>query len=213
MFSFKRENEKFSVIDARETAPELSAFDMFDTNSIATGGLSIAVPGEIKGYWKAHELFGKLKWNKLFQPAIEMCFNGYCLPHSQHKYLKMYERRTQNNESWKETFINELKNEIYKANTLMRRPKLGKVFEKIAREGESAFYDGILTDTILNEVKINGGIITKADLNNYQALVKDPVTYKLKNGTEIGSVPPPSCGILLNFMLSLLDCKYLMIAG
>jgi gamma-glutamyltranspeptidase/glutathione hydrolase/leukotriene-C4 hydrolase len=206
MFSFKRENEKFSVIDARETAPELSAFDMFDTNSIATGGLSIAVPGEIKGYWKAHELFGKLKWNKLFQPAIEMCFNGYCLPHSQHKYLKMYERRTQNNESWKETFINELKNEIYKANTLMRRPKLGKVFEKIAREGESAFYDGILTDTILNEVKINGGIITKADLNNYQALVKDPVT-------EIGSVPPPSCGILLNFMLSLLDCKYLMIAG
>ena len=198
------------MIDARETAPQLSSFDMFDKHSISKGGLSIAVPGEIKGYWKAHEMFGKLKWSKLFQPAIEMCLNGYCLPHSQHKYLKMYERRTKNYVEWKETFINELKNEIYETNMLMRRPKLGKTLEKIAKDGESAFYNGTLTDLIVKEINSNGGIITKSDLNNYNVLVKDAITHKLNNGVEIASVPPPSCGILLNFILALLDCKLLL---
>jgi gamma-glutamyltranspeptidase/glutathione hydrolase/leukotriene-C4 hydrolase len=46
--------------------------DMFKNCSKTKGGVAIAVPGEIKGYWKAHQMFGKLKWNKLFQPAIEM---------------------------------------------------------------------------------------------------------------------------------------------
>jgi gamma-glutamyltranspeptidase / glutathione hydrolase / leukotriene-C4 hydrolase len=68
-----RENEKITVIDARETAPLNSTANMFNNLSDKTkGGLSVAVPGEIKGYWQAHQMFGKLKWSKLFQPAIEM---------------------------------------------------------------------------------------------------------------------------------------------
>lgn len=38
-----------TVIDSRETAPALSSPDMFKANSKTKGGLSIAVPGEIKG--------------------------------------------------------------------------------------------------------------------------------------------------------------------
>lgn len=45
---------------------------MFCHDSKTKGGLAIAVPGEIKGYWKAHQMFGNLKWSSLFQPAIEM---------------------------------------------------------------------------------------------------------------------------------------------
>jgi len=73
VFETKRENEKITVIDARETAPLNSTPHMFNSLSDKTkGGLSVAVPGEIKGYWQAHQMFGKLKWSKLFQPAIEM---------------------------------------------------------------------------------------------------------------------------------------------
>lgn len=45
---------------------------MFKNCSKTKGGCAIAVPGEVKGYWKAHQLFGSLDWKDLFQPVIEM---------------------------------------------------------------------------------------------------------------------------------------------
>jgi len=34
------------------------------------------VPGEVSGMWEAHQRFGKLKWSRLFEPAIEMAEKG-----------------------------------------------------------------------------------------------------------------------------------------
>lgn len=38
--------------------------------------MAIAIPGEIAGYWKAHQHYGKLPWSALFKPAIDMCNEG-----------------------------------------------------------------------------------------------------------------------------------------
>lgn len=196
-----------TVIDARETAPMRASVDMFRNSSKTKGGLSIAVPGEIKGYWLAHQMFGKMKWSKLFQPAIEMCNNGFQLPASQAKFLKYCESKILDSKSLRETFINTIDNQLYKANSIIKRPKLAKTLEIIAKEGETAFYNGSLTDTIVDEIQNGGGIITKEDLNRYECLIKEPVKYKLRNGIEVNSVPSPSCGVLLNFILAILDCN------
>lgn len=72
MLHYSQKDNKITAFDARETAPAASSYDMFNNKSKTKGGLSVAVPGELRGYWKAHKMFGNLKWNKLFQPAIEM---------------------------------------------------------------------------------------------------------------------------------------------
>ncbi len=41
--------------------------------------MSIGIPGEIAGYWKAHKHYGKLPWSALFGPAIDMCNEGYTI--------------------------------------------------------------------------------------------------------------------------------------
>lgn len=205
MMHYSKKDGKTTVLDARETAPALSSYDMFLRHSKTKGGVSIATPGEIKGYWQAHQMFGNLKWSTLFQPAIEMCNNGFLLPGTQAKYVRFCEKHIRENCGMRELFVNKLNNEIYQENAMIRRPKLGRTLDIIAREGESAFYNGCLTDTIVDEIQSNGGIVSKMDLKNYECLVKEPVTLKLRNGIVLNSVPNPGCGVLLNFILGILD--------
>ena len=41
-----------------------------------TGGLSVAVPGELAGSWAAHQAFGRLRWSRLVLPAARMAERG-----------------------------------------------------------------------------------------------------------------------------------------
>ena len=67
-------------LDAREAAPAAASPHMFRGQpELAThGALSVAVPGEVAGYWAAKQRFGNpaLAWAELVQPAIELCNKG-----------------------------------------------------------------------------------------------------------------------------------------
>jgi gamma-glutamyltranspeptidase/glutathione hydrolase/leukotriene-C4 hydrolase len=41
-----------------------------------SGGLAVAVPGELAGYWAAHQRYGQLPWSRLVQPAVKLAENG-----------------------------------------------------------------------------------------------------------------------------------------
>ena len=43
---------------------------------IFSGGLAVAVPGELAGYWAAHQRYGRLPWSRLVQPAVKLAENG-----------------------------------------------------------------------------------------------------------------------------------------
>jgi gamma-glutamyltranspeptidase/glutathione hydrolase/leukotriene-C4 hydrolase len=58
-----------------------------------TGGLSVAVPGELKGYWEAHQKFGKLPWSRLIEPSIQVCEEGSIITSYLARLLKQEEQR------------------------------------------------------------------------------------------------------------------------
>jgi gamma-glutamyltranspeptidase / glutathione hydrolase / leukotriene-C4 hydrolase len=121
------------------------------------------------------------------------------------KNLKANERFIRNNKEWSDLYIDKETNQLYAEGSLLKNAKLAKTFETIANEGEKAFYNGSLTDKIIEEVKSNGSILQKEDLQNYECLIKEPIKVKIKDGLELNSVPAPSCGVLLNFIISLMD--------
>ena len=72
-------NNEPVYIDCRETAPAAATEDMFGDDPLNSqdGPLSIAIPGEVKCFKEAHDLFGTLPWKDVFQPAIKLAREGW----------------------------------------------------------------------------------------------------------------------------------------
>ena len=63
------------------------------------GGLAIGVPGEVAGYWKAWQMFGKLPWRDLYEPTIKMLREGYPVPSAMAKAIKSIAWRIEEDEN------------------------------------------------------------------------------------------------------------------
>ena len=62
------------TVDFRETAPILANKTMYrkDPTDARFGGLSVGVPGEVRGLEEAHKRWGSLTWERLVQPSVEL---------------------------------------------------------------------------------------------------------------------------------------------
>jgi gamma-glutamyltranspeptidase/glutathione hydrolase/leukotriene-C4 hydrolase len=48
-----------------------------DSSLSTKGGLAVAVPGELKGYWEVYKKYGgKVPWRDVVQPTIDLCNDG-----------------------------------------------------------------------------------------------------------------------------------------
>jgi gamma-glutamyltranspeptidase/glutathione hydrolase/leukotriene-C4 hydrolase len=74
-----KETNTVVTLNAREVAPLRAHRDMYNDSSTSSseGGLSIAVPTEVKGLWELHKRYGKLSWAEVIEPVIEVADMGF----------------------------------------------------------------------------------------------------------------------------------------
>uniref|UniRef100_H2YEV9 Glutathione hydrolase n=1 Tax=Ciona savignyi TaxID=51511 RepID=H2YEV9_CIOSA len=194
-----------TFINAREVAPARADKNMFKGNPELSvlGTLAVAVPGEIAGLWEAHQSHGKLPWERLFQPSIDMAENGYFINDALARAIDSSQEYIHNRTF--NLWYND-DGSLKKAGDLIRRPLLAQTMRTIAKEGVSAFYNGSLTDKIINDLNEGFGdnIITAEDLWNYKPEVKPAINITLDNLT-VFSPGPPGSGAVMSLILNILD--------
>ena len=70
---------------------------------------------------------------------------------------------------------------------------MGRTLERISNHGAKEFYKGETARNIVKCMNRTGGIISIDDLNNYEAIERDPIAFEYK-GYKIYTMPPPSSG-------------------
>ncbi|XP_036318220.1 scoloptoxin SSD14-like isoform X2 [Rhagoletis pomonella] len=194
-------------IDAREVAPFEAFQEMFDgkLELSLNGGLSIAVPGELMGYHRAHERFGKLPWKTLVEPAIKLCHEGFFLTHHQWSALNYRWHHMKNNTVLTDVFVNATTGQLYPVGTKIKPQKvLCETYELLAANGPLDFYNGTLAHMVVEDLKDLGSKITAYDLESYSADMVSSITMQL--GDDIlYAVPPVSSGTVVANILSILE--------
>ncbi|ELU07928.1 hypothetical protein CAPTEDRAFT_80444, partial [Capitella teleta] len=140
------------TILSRETAPLAAEQDMFvnNTEASSTGGLAIAVPGEIAGLYEAWKMFGRVEWAQLIQPTITLCEEGFEVVKSLASAARSYETTIREDPNLAEIFIKE-DGELIEEGDIITNEKLGQTMRRIAQDPMS-FYTGSLAQDIVDDI-------------------------------------------------------------
>lgn len=171
------------------------------------GWWAVTVPGAPRAWHDLHERFGRLPFERLFEPAIEYAERGFLVTPTIARLWQQAARRdyadydSPEYRPWFATFTRN--GEPPCAGTLWRSPDHAATLRRIAMSGARDFYEGELARRIAAFARETGGVVSLEDLAAHTSTWVDPirVTYR---GYEVWEIPPNGQGIATLLALNIL---------
>lgn len=197
-------------IDFREKAPSGSSRNMFldsagnyDPDKSQVGHLSSGVPGSVAGLLYALEKYGTMSREDVMKPAIDLAENGFEIEPKFAESLNSNYNSFIEFPSSKKIFTKKGVN-FFKGEKFVQKD-LANTLKLIMIHGRDGFYTGINAGLIDKEMKSNGGLITKEDLENYQPVERNVVSGNYKGYDIYSMAPPSSGGVALITLLNMIE--------
>lgn len=211
MIHLAKENKTF-YIDSREKAPAAATPAMFGAlnfEDASTTGISIGVPGTLRGVSTALRNWGTLPLAKTMEPAIALAESGFKVNANLAADIVNTSDRgfVMTNLQPETAAVFQPGGVPLKAGDVLKQPDLAKTLKLIAAQGPDVFYKGEIASAIVaaqSRATTTGaagaalstglaGRMQLADLASYDVAIRQPLTASYR-GYTVATMPPPSGG-------------------
>ena len=210
---FDKKQHILTSFDGRETAPQAVTENLFIDQmgrplsypDAVNNGRSVGVPGLLKALQLMHQKYGRLPWQELFAPTIELAERGFEVS-SRLSQLVQKDPFLAYSENAKTYFYSSSGTSIQTGQILINIP-LANALKKIAKYGAHVFYEGQMAKEIVLAVGRHPrpGVLNEDDLKKYRAVERDVVCGPYRTLRVCGMSPPSSGGITLLQILGILE--------
>jgi gamma-glutamyltranspeptidase / glutathione hydrolase len=172
--------EMFELIGG-ETRSGMYGWPAVKNDANVEGPLSASVPGAVAAYELAHRRLGKLPWARLFEPAIRLARDGFAIDWYATLVFGTGAVRLHKNAEAKRVYYRD-GGAPYRPPTgfepadRLIQPDLARSLEAIARGGAQVMYRGELAAAIADDIRAQGGILSREDFAAYEAGEPPPQT-------------------------------------
>jgi gamma-glutamyltranspeptidase/glutathione hydrolase len=191
---------KVEVIDMREIAPAASNETMYSANSnpnaSTIGGLSVGVPGELRGFEYLHSKHGRLPWKQVVAPAVRLNRKGFKVTSQLSVAISQYKSSFLcKQEYWKEAYC--ANGTAAGLGDHIKRTRYADTLELIGEKGVDAFYSGAIANRTITAIQSTGGIMTEKDLSGYNVKIRRPLHFDYDESKRVWSSGVPSSGAVV----------------
>ncbi len=182
--------------------PEFFTQTLGATRVPYSGVNSASVPGAVSGYDALLKRFGTVGFDVALERAARLADEGWGLAERRHADLTEATRGLNNDPDSRATFLVDGKTPVLYS--IIRNPGLATALRLIQTHGRDAFYRGDIADAIVRKVQSSGGVMTKADLADFQSEWVEPLST-IYHGYDVFELPPPGQGFAALEMLNILE--------
>ena len=164
---------------------------------------AIAAPGNIGGIFHVQQKLGKLPFHIVAEPAIHYAKHGIEVNEFQTYCWRILQPILTATTAARQIYAPN--GVLLEVGDKLFMPDFAETLSYIAQRGVQEFYRGEIGRQLIKDCQTNGGYLTWADLAQYQAIERQPLTINYRGNTLLTNPPPSSGGILIAFSLELLS--------
>jgi gamma-glutamyltranspeptidase/glutathione hydrolase len=183
---FEAANARMSYIAGYLGPAAAEPYDFDRLSPVTQTGRAMPVPGFLAGVHEAHRRYGKLAWERLFQPAIRHASEGFLV---NPQIITAAERTALKDPKSKELWFRN--GRLLNADEPLVQPELGQLLSSVAKDGPAVFYTGDFAKRYVKRAQADSGRITTEDMKEWRSRVKTPDLSACGNyrGHQIVSAP------------------------
>ena len=159
-------DQKVHGIDATTQAPAYYEFD--DTAGVEYGYQTIAVPGVVKGLTDGLKDFGSLSLEQVMEPAIGYAQNGFALLPGEAYRQESVKDMLNEFAGTRQYYMNKDSTAKHAGQWIIQSD-LARVLKSISEKGPDVFYKGWIAQSMVADIRENGGFLTLKSFSDYKA--------------------------------------------